>query len=53
MSRDLNELAREGLTVKLDGRPVKFVPAEFYRKPEPEKRESKEFAFDGINSSAL
>ena len=53
VSRDLNELAREGLTVKLDGRPVKFVPAEFYRKPEPEKRESKEFAFDGINSSAL
>ena len=45
VSRDLNELAREGLTVKLDGRPVKFVPAEFYRKPEPEKRESKEFAF--------
>ena len=32
VSRDLNELAREGLTVKLDGRPVKFVPAEFYRK---------------------
>lgn len=45
VSRDLNELAREGLAVKLDGRPVKFVPAEFYREPEPEKRESKEFTF--------
>lgn len=45
VSRDLNELEREGRVIKLQGRPVKFTASEFYREPVPQKQEKAEFQF--------